>query len=93
MSPPTAQDLFVPAHSLRVRRIGIDTYQEPVVFVREDSPVCRAEGLESQSRVELRNAHSTIIATLNRVRQAGALALDVDEAGLSEAAWRMLGVG
>ena len=93
MSTPTEQDPLVPAHSLRVRRIGIDTYQEPVVFVREDSPVCRAEGLESQSRVELRNAHSTIIATLNRVRQAGALALEADEAGLSEAAWRMLGVG
>lgn len=24
-------------HALRIRRIGIDTYQEPVVFLREDS--------------------------------------------------------
>lgn len=80
-----------PAHVLRARRVGIDTYQEPVVFLREDSPVCRSEGLESQSRVEVRSARTAIIATLNTVRRAGSLALDIDEAGFSECAWRLLG--
>lgn len=78
-------------HSLRVRRLGIDTYQEPVAFLHEDSHVCRSEGFESQSRVELRTDHRRVLATLNVVRQGGILALGLDEVGLSEAAWRILG--
>jgi len=80
-------------HTLRVRRIGIETYQEPVVFIREDSHVCRSEGFESQSRVELRRQGNRIIATLNVVRHGGIVSLGADEAGLSEAAWRILGAG
>jgi len=76
--------------ALRIRRLGIDTYQEPVVFIREDSHVCRSEGFESQSRVELRGARTHIIATLNVVRHGGLITLGADEAGLSEAAWRAL---
>ena len=78
-------------HVLRIRRLGIDTYQEPVVFLREDSHVCRSEGFESQARVELRRGDRHIIATLNVVRGTGLAALAQDEAGLSEAAWRALG--
>jgi thymidine phosphorylase len=76
---------------LRIRRLGIDTYQEPVVFIREDSHVCRAEGFEAQSRVELERGGRRIIATLNVVRHGGLTRLADDEAGLSEAAWRALG--
>ena len=32
--------------TLRLRRLGIDTYQHPVVYLRADSPVCSAEGFE-----------------------------------------------
>ena len=78
-------------NALRVRRLGIDTYQEPVVFIRQDSPVCRAEGFESQSRVELRREGTHIVATLNVVKPDSGVALAADEAGLSEAAWRMFG--
>ena len=87
MTDPTS------GHTLRVRRIGIETYQEPVVFIREDSHVCRSEGFESQSRVELRRQGNRIIATLNVVRHCGIVGLGADEAGLSEAAWRILGAG
>lgn len=75
-------------HQLRLRRLGIDTYQEPVLYMHRDCPVCRSEGFEAQSRVELSTGGRTIVATLNVV-QGDFLA--VGDAGLSEAAWRMLG--
>jgi thymidine phosphorylase len=49
--------------------------------------VCRSEGFEAQSRVELRVEGRTVIATLNVVQGSF---LDVGEAGVSEAAWRLL---
>lgn len=75
-------------HVLRLKRLGIDTYQEPVIYMRSDCHVCRAEGFEAQSRVQVRHNGHAIIATLNVV--TGEL-LAPDEAGLSEAAWRLLG--
>lgn len=41
------------ASALRLRRLGIDTYQEAIAYVRSDSPVCKAEGFEARSRLEL----------------------------------------
>lgn len=72
---------------LRVRRIGIDTYDEPVVFLRADSAASRAEGFETRSRVRLRHNGRSIVATLNVVTSG---IVDTEEAGLSEAAWRLL---
>jgi thymidine phosphorylase len=72
---------------LRVRRLGIDTHQEPVVYMRADCSICRSEGFGAQSRVYLKiNGHG-IIATLNIVH--GEL-IAAGEVGLSEAAWRLL---
>lgn len=76
-------------HDLRARRIGIDTYQELVVFMRADCHVCRSEGFESQARVKISAGKRTIIATLNVVH--GDL-LEMNEAGLSESAWAELNV-
>lgn len=73
---------------VRLRRMGIDTYQAPVIYLRRNSAVCRAEGFEAQSRVEVRCDGRGLIATLNVVTDAR---LQDDEAGLSEAAWRLLG--
>lgn len=75
---------------LRLRRMGIDTYQEPVLYMHRDCPVCHSEGFEAQSRVEVALNGRTIVATLNVV--TGAF-LSPDEAGLSEAAWRLLQPG
>ncbi len=80
------QEDHAPA-TLRVRRIGIDTYQEPVIFMRVDCHVCRSEGFETQSRVKVTNGIHSIIATMNVV---GENLLEPGEAGLSEAAWRLL---
>ncbi|HYW58311.1 MAG TPA: thymidine phosphorylase family protein [Polaromonas sp.] len=72
---------------LRLLRLGIDTYQEPVLYMHRDCPVCHSEGFEARSRVELRLNGRTIMATLNVV--SGDF-LSPEEAGLSEAAWRLL---
>ena len=73
---------------MRPLRLGIDTHHEPVVVVRADAPVCRAEGFEAHSRVEVVGARRSIIATLF-ILTTGSL-LETDEAGLSEAAWTKL---
>lgn len=74
--------------SLKLRRLGIDTYREPIVFLHADGSVCRAEGFRALSRVRLRCGSRDLIATLNVVY--GDL-LACDEAGLSESAWSALG--
>lgn len=76
------------ANLLTQFRLGIDSYQELVVYLRADSPICRAEGLEAQSRLEVLRGDRHIIATLNMVRPA---LLEQGQLGLSEAAWRALG--
>src|SRR3569832_231684 len=76
------------AHMLRLRRIGIDTYQQPVIYMRSDCHVCRSEGFEALSRVQVAHNGHTIIATLNIVNTA---LLTPGEAGLSESAWKLLG--
>lgn len=74
-------------NSLVLKRLGIDTHQEAVVYMRADCHVCRSEGFEAHSRVQVITNRRTIIATLN-ILHDGLLA--PDEAGLSEAAWRLL---
>lgn len=76
------------ANGLRIRRLGIDTYQEPVVYMRSDCHICKSEGFEAQSRIEVWRGDRHIIATLNVVHSS---ILSMQEIGLSEAAWRALG--
>lgn len=76
------------ASGLRMRRLGIDTYRERVVYLRSDCHVCKSEGFEAHSRVEVWRGDRHIVATLNVV-QFPMIALN--EVGLSEAAWRALG--
>jgi len=72
---------------LYLRRLGIDTYQEPVVYMREDCDICRAEGFSSQNRVRVAVGERHILATVNIVKSD---LLHHDEAGLSEAAWALI---
>jgi thymidine phosphorylase len=74
---------------LTAHRMGIDTHQEPVVYMRRECDVCRSEGFEAQSRVRIRNGNHAIIATLNVVDSE---LVPVNAAGLSEAAWKLLAV-
>ncbi|MEY2115194.1 MULTISPECIES: thymidine phosphorylase family protein [Rhodanobacter] len=72
---------------LRVIRAGIDTYQQPVVYMHRDCEVCRSEGFAAVTRVQMDIGGRTLIATLNVV--VGDL-VTVDEVALSEAAWQVL---
>ncbi|NLC35177.1 MAG: thymidine phosphorylase family protein [Alcaligenaceae bacterium] len=74
---------------LKACRLRIHTDHESVVFLRSDSPVGKAEGLASQVRVAVRSGAREIIATLYQVDGDG---LGLDEAGLSESAWKLLGL-
>lgn len=76
-----------PANLLRLRRLGIDTYQEPVVYMAADCPVCRSEGWAAQARVLMTLNGRSVIATLNVVTDT---LLASDEVSLSEVAWIML---
>lgn len=72
---------------LRLRRIGIDTYQEPVLYMPSDSSVCRAEGFEAQARVEVSVGSRSLVCTLHHTVDG---LLTHDEVALSESAWRAL---
>jgi thymidine phosphorylase len=74
---------------LRARRMGIDTQQEFVVYMDRECGVCRSEGFDALTRVQVRSGGHSIIATLN-VTDPGLLAHG--EVGLSNSAWRALGV-
>jgi hypothetical protein len=74
-------------YELTLRRLGIDTYQEPVIYMRSDCHVCRAEGFAARSRVRVRLRAREVIATLNVVQTD---LLKPNEASLSECAWSVL---
>lgn len=73
--------------TMRIRRMGINTFLEPVVYMREDCHVCRSEGFETQSRIKLSLNEHSVIATLNTINTQ---LLGMEEAGLSDAAWEAL---
>jgi len=75
--------------SLRVRAIGIDTFREPVVYMRRDCAVCRSEGFEAMTRIRLSHDGRSLIATLNVVTSE--LLADGD-VGFSAVALERLGV-
>ena len=73
---------------LTLRRLGVDTYQEHIVYMRADCHVCRSEGFEARSRVRVSAQGKSLLATLNVVKSE---LLGSEEASLSEAAWALLG--
>lgn len=73
---------------LFLTRAGIDTHQEPVVYMRNDCHVCRSEGFSAQGRVRVCVNDRSIIATLNIV--TGEF-LSHQKAALSDSAWKLLG--
>ncbi len=76
-------------HTLRLRRLGIDTHQELVVYMRQDCHICRSEGFAAQARIQVTANGRSIIATLGKITSD---LLGHGEASLSESAWRLLGV-
>jgi thymidine phosphorylase len=76
------------SHQLSIVDMGIDTHQEPVVYMRSDCHICRSEGFTANNRVTLHYGENYVIATLNVVD--GQL-LASDTAGLSKIAMHRLG--
>lgn len=76
------------SHALRLKRLGIATYKEAVIYLRHDSYICKAEGFEAQSRIQVSLNGKSTIATLNIITSN---LLKKDEASLSEWAWELLG--
>ena len=83
---PSARDSS--GNTLRLRSLGIDTHQEPVLFMRADCSVCRSVGFTVQSRVLVAFGSRHVVATIAMVH--GDL-LAGGEAALSETALRALG--
>lgn len=81
--------IFIPERStpLQARRLGIDSRQETIIYLRSDSPVCRSEGFSALSRVLVNTEQSHIIATLNII--TGEM-LRRGQIGFSESAWQRL---
>lgn len=81
--------IFIPERStpLQARRLGIDSRQETIIYLRADSPVCRSEGFSALSRVLVNTEQSHIIATLNII--TGEM-LRRGQIGFSESAWQRL---
>ncbi len=76
-------------NQLRVFHIGIDTHQEPVVYMRRDCHICRAEGFSASTRVRLQHGDQQLLATLNVVDEQ---VLPEGSAGLSDIAMERLKV-
>ncbi|MFO9313278.1 thymidine phosphorylase, partial [Legionella pneumophila serogroup 1] len=74
-------------HALRLKYLGIKTYHEAIIYMREDCHVCHAEGFEVQTRIQVTLGKRSIIATLNVVTSE---LLKPGEASLSHYAWDSL---
>ncbi len=75
---------------LRLRSLGIDTHREFVIYMRRDCHVCRAEGFQAQTRVQVALGERRIIATVNVIDSD---LLAPGEASLSASGWPALGAG
>ncbi|MGH7499389.1 MAG: thymidine phosphorylase family protein [Gemmatimonadales bacterium] len=69
------------------RRLGIDSGQEPVVFLHRESPVVHSEGFATETRIEVTCRERSLLATLNVVTTP---LVDVEDIGLSDSAWERL---
>lgn len=87
---PTIGEFVVPkehSHQLKLKRLGINTYHEAIIYMRSDCHVCRSEGFEVQTRIEVILGNRSMIATLNIIESDLLLS---SEASLSEYAWNYL---
>lgn len=74
-------------NTLVLKRVGIDTYRENIIFMRADCPICESEGFTALTRVNVQHGDRKIVATLNVVESD---LLDHGEAFLSEIGFHRL---
>ena len=70
--------------TLTYRELGIDTLQEHISFMHRDCHICRSEGIEAQTRIELHHNGRSIVATVNVIHSdlvaCGEIALSISAA-------------
>jgi thymidine phosphorylase len=79
-------------HTLKLKRVAIDTYKENVAYLHRDCQVYRSEGFQALSKVKIcdeSGAHS-LLASLNVVDTANVT--EPDELGLCIEAFQQLGL-
>ncbi|WOX05080.1 thymidine phosphorylase family protein [Microbulbifer pacificus] len=74
----------MPQHAYKM---GIATHQEPLVYMRTDCAICRAEGYTANTRLQIKAGSRTLIATLNTVAKE---ILPPGSIGFSDSAWEFL---
>ncbi|GHN02680.1 putative thymidine phosphorylase [Cytophagales bacterium WSM2-2] len=74
---------------LIVKSLGIDSYRENIIFMRQDCEVCRSEGFTALTRVVVSYGDKSIVATINVVVSE---ILHHSEAALSIEGMKRLGV-
>lgn len=72
---------------MQLKYLGINTYKEPIIYMRKDCFICKSEGFNAQTRVVVKLNDRSIIATLNMVETD---ILKHNEASLSNYAWDLL---
>lgn len=72
---------------LKLKWLGIDTYKEAVIYMRRDCHICKSEGFEAQTRINVTLGDHSILATLNYIDNG---LLVGQQASLSKYAWNVL---
>jgi thymidine phosphorylase len=76
-------------NTLKVKKIGIDTYKENIAYMPRDCEICKSQGWEALSKIEIHNGDKSILAILNMTENG---LVDAGEIGLSQNAFQRLGV-
>jgi thymidine phosphorylase len=79
-------------HTLKLKRVAIDTYKENVAYLHRDCQVYRTEGFQALSKIQICNesGERSLLASLNVVDTADVT--DPEELGLSIEAFQQLGL-
>lgn len=77
----------IQSNALRLKRLGIDTFKNAIVFLRKDCPICHSEGIEVPWKMNVNINNRQILASINTIQNG---LLQPGEVGLSEYAWQML---
>jgi len=81
-----------PKHTLKLRRVAIDTYKENVVYLHRDCHLYRSEGFQALAKVEVsgEGGRRPVLAVLNVVDDDSITT--PEQLGLSEDAFAQLGL-
>ncbi|MDH3386859.1 MAG: thymidine phosphorylase family protein [Gammaproteobacteria bacterium] len=86
----TKSEPAIAVQTLELRRLGIDTYRENVVYLHRECELYRAEGFQALSKVKICADNRRILAVLNVVDDESIVM--PTQLGLSEEAFSKLGL-